>query len=457
MRRLLFVLLAFLTACPKPVDPPPPPTLTGDTWTAKFDGTTFVFEREGTPLVRIPADAFQLGTVGSLDENASYDPYWLLVNDGVFTPQTPTGFAWRTVSEATTSGDQTQLTLSLTYNRNLSANVTAQKANDGSLRLLFLPSGTSTVAIMRVKLGVDAAEGFYGLGEWMDHINHRGRLRPMQLEPDLNSESAATENHVNVPFLIGSTGWGVFFETQRHGVFDVAKTEGSTIDAMFGTAEESSTGLAFHLFSAPQPLDIVKQYFAVTGQPAAPADWATGPWIWRNANRDQAEVEDDVRQIRSLDLATSAIWIDRPYATEVNTFDFNPTQFPDAGAMVSSIHAAGLRLALWHTPYLADGAEPFRSEALTRGFFPPTQGTWLNRWSAPLDTRKPGATDWWKQNIRRYTDMGVEGFKLDFAEDIAAGISGRRTMWVFADGSTDRTMTDRYPREYHDMYRQVLG
>ncbi|MFT3713926.1 MAG: glycoside hydrolase family 31 protein [Archangium sp.] len=458
MRRLVFALLALFTACPKPVDPPPPePKLSGDAWTARFDGTTFVFERAGTALLRIPSDAFQLGTVSSLDDNASYDPYWLLVNDGVFTPMTPATFAWRTPSEATVSATAEQLDLALTYNKNLSAHVTAQKTTDGSLRLLFLPSGTSTVAIMRVKLSADATEGFYGLGEWFDGINHRGKLRPMQLEPDLNSESAATENHVSVPFLIGSRGWGVFFETQRHGVLDVAKTEASTIDALFGTAEESSNGLAFHLFSAASPLDIVGQYYARTGQPVAPADWATGPWIWRNENRDQAEVEDDVRQIRSLDLATSGYWIDRPYATEVNTFDFNPTQFPDAGAMISNIHSAGLRLALWHTPYLAMGAEPFRSEALAQNFFPPTQGAYLNRWSAPLDVRKPGATTWWKQNVARYIDMGVEGFKLDFAEDIAAGVSGRRSMWVFADGATDRVMTDRYPREYHDMYRQALG
>ena len=51
--------------------------------------------------------------------------------------------------------------------------------------------------------------------------------------------------------------------------------------------------------------------------------------------------------IRSLDLATSAIWIDRPYASAVNTFDFEPSQFPDPPSMIAAAHDNGLRMALW--------------------------------------------------------------------------------------------------------------
>jgi alpha-D-xyloside xylohydrolase len=201
----------------------------------------------------------------------------------------------------------------------------------------------------------------------------------MQLEPDVNVESGSTENHVAVPFLVGSRGWGLFIETRRHGVFDVAKTEPTIVDSMWGTAEASAEGLTVHLFAAPEPLDVLLQYYRVTGFPRPPSDWATGPWLWRDENRDQAEVEEDVRTLRALDLPTSAVWIDRPYASEVNTFDFEPSRFPDAGGMVETIHAAGLKLALWHTPYLAPAAQPMRSEADAQGYFPPAQGPWLNR------------------------------------------------------------------------------
>lgn len=456
--RACLVFLLVLSACPPPAPVPQPLQLSGPDWALQLlDGGTLTYQRGDASLITLQPDAFQVGVVSRLEDTQSYDPYWLVVNDGVFTPTQPMGFAWRAPTEARVSKEGDELVLSLTYTRSLSATVRATKQADGHVVLRFVPEGTSTIGYLRVRASVDATEAFYGLGEWFDAANHRGKLRPMQLEADLNIESAATENHVSVPFLVGSRGWGLFVESRRHGLFDVAKTDPSIIDTMWGTAEESSLGLTVHLFSAPHPLDVPLQYYRVTGFPRPPADWATGPWIWRDESRDQAEVEDDVRQIRALDLATSGLWIDRPYATEVNTFDFNPTGYPDAGGMVDAIHAAGLKLALWHTPYLAPMAQPMRAEADQNGYFPPVQGTMLNRWSPPLDFTKPGATEFWRGLVSRYTNAGVEGFKLDFAEDVVAGLSGRSGGWTFANGETSRTMTDKYPRLYHDVYRSVLG
>lgn len=455
MRRLLVLTALALAACPAPK--PAPPSLSGDGWKVTLEGTTFTFARGDEALVSLPFDAFRVGTVNALDPLLSYDPYWLVLEDPVFPQVTPPGFSWRTPTEAAAVVDGDALVLNLTYNRILSAQVRATKSAEGHLVFTFVPSGDATPAFLRVRLGVDSQEGFYGLGEWFDGINHRGKLRALQLEPDLSTESAASENHVSIPFFTSSRAWGAFFESRRHGVLDLGKSDASVVEVTFGTAEVSSAGLTFHLFAASHPLDVLPQYYAHTGAPRLPAEWATGPWIWRNENRDQAEVEDDVRQIRALKLPTSGLWIDRPYATEVNTFDFKPDQFPDAGAMVQTIHAAGLELALWHTPYLAMGAEPFLTEATTNDYFPVEKGANLNRWSPPLDVTKPEAVAFWKRNLTAYTGLGVKGFKLDFAEDVAGGVSGRRSGWTFHDGQTDRTMTDGYSRGYHAMYRGALG
>ena len=62
---------------------------------------------------------------------------------------------------------------------------------------------------------------------------------------------------------------------------------------------------------------------------------------------------DDISQIRTRHLATSGIWFDRPFATGVETFDFDPVKFPDAPTMLAALHDAGLRYGVWHTPYTA--------------------------------------------------------------------------------------------------------
>ena len=164
---------------------------------------------------------------------------------------------------------------------------------------------------------------------------------------------------------------------------------------------------------------------------------------------------DDIKQIRDLDLATSAIWIDRPYASRVNSFDFEPRRFPDPAAMVKAVHAAGLRLALWQAPYLEKGS-PDLELARTSGFFPPENGVLLNNWSEPLDLTNPAAYAFWQERLRRYTALGIEGFKLDYAEDVVVGLGSARSGWRFHDGSDERTMHYGYQLLYHRAYAELV-
>ena len=88
----------------------------------------------------------------------------------------------------------------------------------------------SKTAYLRVRPDANAAEAFYGLGEWPDAIEHRGKLRPMQLEVDTSIESSNNENHVPVPLIIGTYGWGMFVKSDRPGVFDVARQSATMVD-----------------------------------------------------------------------------------------------------------------------------------------------------------------------------------------------------------------------------------
>ncbi|MCC6551856.1 MAG: glycoside hydrolase family 31 protein [Polyangiaceae bacterium] len=290
-------------------------------------------------------------------------------------------------------------------------------------------------------------------------MNHRGKVRAMQIELMPEIESSYNEAHVPVPFVIGTRGWGLFVECPFPGAFAVAAEEDDLIEATFGTGVSSKDGLRFHLFGADHPLDVTRLYYEVTGFPRLPARWALGPWIWRDESEDQAEVESDINMIRDLDLAATGYWIDRPYATGVNTFDFEAARFPDPQAMIDGAHALGFRVALWHTPYLDEqdpATEALREEAEANGYYPPVGGVNLNKWGTPIDLTNPEAYAWWQDLVRRYTDMGVEGFKLDYGEDVVPGISSARNEWKFADGSDERTMHAGFPLLYHRLYDETL-
>ncbi len=456
------ISIALLAAACSSKPEAPPPTISHGPYAIAADGGTIVLSRDGAPLVTLPVDAFQLGTVRELDDTKSYDPYWLVLDDEYFDPVVPAGLRFRKATSTTvTQTSATQLDLKLQFEGELlGGEITLTAEAEGRFKARWVPTRVPSptaapLVFMRLRLRADATEGFYGLGEVFDGVNHRGKLRPMQIEPDLGVESAVNEAHVPVPLLIGTTGWGIFVASKRYGLFDVARSEPDLVEITYGTAEQSGDGLEFHLFAAKHPLDITRRYYDVTGDPLLPAPWGLGPLLWRDENRDQAQVLDDVAQIRTRDLAVSAMWIDRPYATWVNSFDFAAAQFPDPPAMVSALRAAGLRLSLWHTPYLEAGNEPLLSQAQDAGYFPPKTGS-TSRWGPPIDFTNPAAFSFWQSNVQKYVDLGVEGFKLDYGEEVAGGLSGSRTNWSFFDGTTERTMAHDFTVLYHRAYAEKL-
>lgn len=408
-------------------------------------------------LLSFPADALELGAVAAVEDGINYDPYRLYVPLALYTPPE---IAWRRVSSmAIEARSDASLTLGLGYDGGLRATLTLEAAAPGSVRARLTPAEGAPVAYFRLRPRADAAEGFYGLGEYFDEVNHRGKVRAMQLELQPDIESTYNEAHVPVPLLIGTRGWGLFVESPHPGVFAVATEAPDLVEAAFGTGVFSGEGLQFHLFGAAHPLDVTRAYYEVTGTPKLPARWALGPWIWRDEHDDQAQAEADLEAIRDLDLATTGYWVDRPYASGVNTFDFEAARFPDPQAMIDHAHALGMRFALWHTPYL-DEEDPttqaLRQEAESGGYWPVVSGLNLNGWGRPIDFTDEAAYAWWQALIRRYTDMGVEGFKLDYAEDVVPGLTTARNEWRFEDGSDERSMKNRYQLFYHRVYAETL-
>jgi alpha-D-xyloside xylohydrolase len=419
------------------------------TLTLSADRTTLTLARGGTELLVFGADAFQVATVDDLDSGDSFDPYWLYVD---MPPEPPAGLAWHSAKHLTlVKADDTQLVVS-TGDAQIAF---APEANDGFSAMVT--SKPARTAYVQLAPDADASEGFYGLGEWPEVVDHRGQLRPMQMELDTHAEGADNEDHVPVPLLVGTRGWGMFVESDRPGVFDVTRASDTRVTTTWG-----ADSLAFHLFTAGAPLDVLKSYYDITGYPALPAPWALGPLLWRDENRDQAQVLDDIQQITTRHLATTGVWFDRPYATGVETFDWMASKFPDPPAMLQALHDAGLRYGIWQTPYTGDAnnADPAPAQlayAMQHGFFPPQTGVLVNPWGKPLDLTNPDAYAWWQQNLRAYTDgNGVEGFKLDYAEDVVVGTLGRRTPWLFHDGSDERTMHRGYQLLYHQLHHELL-
>lgn len=458
----LMVTPALTAACTEEVVDPLPRVTTLETsggYALDVDatGSTLSLRRGDAVLTTLDAASFALGVVDEVRDDANYDPYPVLAATPGFNP--PTGLVFHEGTaflDVATTEDGVDVTVQ--HGGGFTSRVSIRATVEGTFRLELVPTDPARVAYLRVGAIASEGEAFYGLGEYFDDVNHRGKLRAMQLEiADL--ESANNEAHVPVPFVIGTKGWGLFVQSSYPGAFDVALRDGDRVDATFGTGAAAKDGLALYLFAAEHPLDVTRRYYEVTGYPRLPAPWALGPLVWRDENDDQAQVVQDVTTMRDLDLAASGIWIDRPYATDVNTFDFDPVKFPDPQLMIQRAQGLGFRVAVWHVPYLDDesaATEALRAEAERAGYYPIETGVTLNGWGDPFDFTVPEAVSWWQGKLADYIALGIEGFKLDYGEDIVPSLLGARNVYVFHDGSDERTMHRGYTLLYHDTYADLL-
>jgi len=412
----------------------------------------------GETLLRLPLDAFEIGTVNAIQSTLNYDPYYLEdVDQAIYRP--PAGLAWHQPVAAEVERSAEGAVITLEYEGGRTGSVSAVVGGEGRFELTWtLPVGEPPVAFARLRLRASVDDHYYGLGEFFDHVDHRGLIRAMQLEP-LPLESANNEAHVPIPLLIGTSGWGLFVDSLRPGVFAVANEEDDLVKVTYGLGSAASEGLRVALIAEDHPLDVTRHYYELTGALGPVAPWALGPVIWRNEIDGQTAVEDDLRTIRDLDLATTAYWIDRPYATAVNSFDFDPARYDDPPVMMSLASDLGLPMALWHTPYVDpddDASRPLYDHALANDFFPPDRGTAIVRWGPPIDFTNPAAYSWWQELLESYRALGISGYKLDYAEEVIVGAFGIRTPWLFHDGTDELTMHRGYELLYHQVYAEML-
>jgi alpha-glucosidase (family GH31 glycosyl hydrolase) len=284
------------------------------------------------------------------------------------------------------------------------------------------------------------------------------------------------------PWLLSSRGYGLWAKTDSNGCrFDLSGERVSV------STRAKAGPLRVELLCGRTPAARLRAYCEETGFPALLPEWGYGFWKSRDVHEHQDDVLDDFHGFRRCEIPLDAIVIDSPWATQYNTWEFNPYQFPDAPGMIAQMRADGVRTVVWCTPWVnldsRDGQIPPQpeSERLHREPAPnyepgaaaghfvrgadgePFVSQWWMGTGSPVDFTSRTAEEWWREQVKRVLALGVEGIKADDGDGyyipddvrLADGRAGASAAWAL--GGLHRLSLQRALEEVHGEAGVLFG
>ena len=345
---------------------------------------------------------------------------------------------------------------------------------DGALRVEAHQTNPAFTA-WEIGFASPADEGFLGLGERYDHVDHRGfevynwpeegGLATGEADPpDANNPypNGGTMTYYPVPFFLSTQGYGFWVDTTYFSQFELASESPDTWRAW-----STDPMLAFEIYvphvadPRPWPLQVLDTFTATTGRPMIPPDWSLGPRRRIDKETLIAGVP-ELQAMRDQGLAITAADDSLHFLPDGSDLGHED----ELSAWVQSGVALGYKMICYYNPYFSsDPASPMASvvaEGLANGYFltaadgTPGTVTLISGQDVDglytMDPTFPDAVQWFTDQFKRAFDLGYSGWMYDFGEYV-------QPEWTAHDGSTGLSLHDKFPVLYdkaaHDALEQV--
>ncbi|MGE4586970.1 MAG: glycoside hydrolase family 31 protein [Mangrovibacterium sp.] len=275
-------------------------------------------------------------------------------------------------------------------------------------------------------------EHFFGLGERMESLDHRGRKIYLNVElgrgrkPAVGGKDILKANYCPVPLLLSTKGYGLFFHTAYPNEWDLGWSNPQEYSYKAFGGE-----LDYYFIYGPAFENILYHYSTLTGfSPMMPlaayglhlGSYSGGTWNHEECSSDAYPVS-LCRRMRQEKIPFDMLWLDSTWRYFDNdrkngghgnggcSFEFRET-FKDPQAMIDTIyqecHVAMMGL---HIRSIMDNGT--RNTLLDQA----VSGNHTIReayTSGLINFFDQDAVDWWFENgVRKIADMGIKFVKTD--------------------------------------------
>ncbi|CAI6077611.1 glycoside hydrolase family 31 protein [Cohnella sp. JJ-181] len=310
-----------------------------------------------------------------------------------------------------------------------------------------------------IRKAMETDSHIYGLGEKTSFLDKKGEKYDMWNSDVYDPHVPEIEClYVSIPFLVhfryDRPAYGIFLDNPGRSSFDMRSSETSY------KIQVNSGKIDYYFVYGPQLKDVVQRYSGLTGRMELPPAWAIGYHQSRYSYMDQEEVMKLARNFRSKNIPCDVIYLDIHYMDEYRVFTFDPVRFPNPKQMIDELGEMGIKIVPIVDPGVKKDPEyaPYREGTKNDYFCRKLEGEVFigNVWpgaSAFPDFTEAQVRDWWGEQHRYYTDLGIHGIWNDMNEP--AVFNASKTMDLDVVHGNDGDMKTH--RELHNLYGMLMS
>ena len=259
----------------------------------------------------------------------------------------------------------------------------------------------------------------YGLGETMRGINKRGGRYVSFNTDDMRHRDDMPSLYSSHNFIIvdGREKFGAFFDTAACVTFAIDYQQSNQIDVL------CEQDVIVYLIDGESAYDVARQFLQIIGQSFIPPLWAFGYGQSRWGYKTKRDFNNVVAGYKKADIPLDFICMDIDYMDRYIDFTLDPKHFSDLKDYAKQMKEQGVHLV----PIIDAGVkiEPGNEtyeEGVKNGYFcvnengkPFSAAVWPGMTHFP-DFLQPKAREWFGNEYRKLTELGIDGFWNDMNE-----------------------------------------
>ncbi len=264
-------------------------------------------------------------------------------------------------------------------------------------------------------------ERFIGLGEKTGSLDRRGSGYQNWNTDTFNYSLIEDPLYCSTPFYMGihnGVQYGIFLDNSHKTFFNF----GASNDR-FSSFYADAGDMNYYFIVGDSIAEILSSYSHLTGRMPLPPKWSLGYQQCRYSYYPDSEVRTIAKTFRNKDIPADVIVLDIHYMDRYKIFTWDPVNFPDPQGLINYLKEQHFEVVLMCDPgiKIEEGYKPYEDGKSKDVFLKyPDGGYYTGQvwpgWCHFPDYTQEKARKWWKDQLKQYSDLGVEGYWNDMNE-----------------------------------------